>query len=261
MEYNIDNIEDFKIILNIKLKEFELFIKKEVYRSSLINNSNREYLEYYNVKRLDVINKFTNDSFISRFNFGDVITLEDEDLNQMCLLPFLIDKQIKLYKGLSVSNDDQIYSELLEREQTTLKDYFNRRLNDFDLSLKLSYYNMRLIEFGFSNNGTEKYNTNYLYLFSEWGWELFEYLNREFNYINAPTTKFTILYYFLFNKGYIKGSKTSYQIFIRENYKSELNNNKFSRFAFDSYVYDKRYLNNEQQLSLLYKQFKSTHNY
>ena len=263
MEYQIENIESFEFELNQKLREFEkFFIKKDVFDLGVINNSNDDYIEYYKRKKSEVINMINHDTFVLRFSFEERIVINKEDFEQLLVVPLLMESQIELYKNLSRSSSEPRYLDLLSEELKQLKDYLLQRLKDIDLSLKLSYYNERLKFLGIGNTGKVLYNTNYLNLFNKWGFELFEYLNKKFVYINAPTTKFTILYFFLLEKGFINCYKSDYLKFVRSNCKSDLNGRKFSRFSFDDYTKgDSIYSNNEQELTELYKEFKRAHNF
>ncbi|PKQ45914.1 hypothetical protein [Confluentibacter flavum] len=148
MDIEINSIDDFIILIENELKDAVLFVRKEVFDSSVINNSNQEYLDFYKRKKKKIIKKFGDKSFLLRIEFKNEVEINKEDLEQLIVYPkFKFDhiQQLKISKELFNDKEVNDYTEKsIIKEQKELQKFFLDRLNDLRNSIKLSYYNLRI---------------------------------------------------------------------------------------------------------------------
>lgn len=62
----------------------------------------------------------------------------------------------------------------------------------------------------------KKYEKQHLNVFREWGFEIFQYLNKRFNHIKSEETRYTLFHTFLTKHGYIHGTAIDYREMVRK---------------------------------------------
>lgn len=192
-----------------------------------------------------------------------------------------MDAPLRFFSGVNIKNDkftcaveemlkfsvqrqlvDDIYplieKQLENRSVSANFDFFRHSMQNTSEKVYIKYRLEKL-----EINKTElNENAKYLYLFGKLGFELFCYLDKNFKSTIYPTTKYTIIYFFIkyVKKGeYLKCSAEQYLEFVRTHCEDQLKNKngqiKYSRLAFNGYQ-DERYKKHKLELIDLYRLFK-----
>lgn len=154
MSYKINDIEEFEIILNETIFNTELLIKHDNCISDLTNSTFNDYVEYYKIKRKNVITNLKDNFTFFRVDFKKEIEINRDDIN--VILEFTEEYYLKLIKVTSAYHNslkkENKISEIelddikksIETYKIELDEYLREMLQDIETSIKLEYYNNRI---------------------------------------------------------------------------------------------------------------------
>lgn len=133
----IFNRADFLRVINYKISEFDLLIQQDRYNAGLFCNTTNDFLEYYTAKKNDLINAFSDLSYIIRFDFAESININPEDLENLQLYFDFYERRQTIYNQHNANG----FLRTLETDDIkSMQDYCTERLKDLENSLKIAYY-------------------------------------------------------------------------------------------------------------------------
>jgi hypothetical protein len=136
--YDIRSIDDFKIIINEVIDKTQIEIFKNTFDVKVLISDDKQLINYFESKRIELLKKFKKNSFSLRISFDqNTIKINDEDYDQLFLLP------TKVYDWL---NQIKWSKEEFINEKKDLNKYYKKRLKDIKNNIWLSYYDHKILE-------------------------------------------------------------------------------------------------------------------